>query len=642
MGRWVFLIPALPAAGAALLLLAGKRIREPLAGWIATALVGGSFALSIAAALEVAKAHGEERLMVVSLGEWIKASKFSAGFDFLVDPLSIVMILVVTGVGTLIHLYSIGYMHGDPRFARFFAYLNLFAASMLVLVLGNNMILMFLGWEGVGLCSYLLISFWFEKDTAAAAGKKAFVTNRVGDFGFILGTLLLFANAGTLTIFGGPGGGLVSAAPAMLTSGTITVATMLLFLGATGKSAQLPLLVWLPDAMEGPTPVSALIHAATMVTAGVYMIARLGPIFSAAPATMWVVATVGAITALVAATIALVQTDLKKVLAYSTISQLGFMFTAVGVGAFAMGVFHLVTHAFFKALLFLGAGSVMHAMNNTVDMRNFGALKKKMAITWGTWAVGWLAIAGIPPLAGFFSKDAILAADFEHGIGGKVIWGVLTVTAFLTAVYMSRATYLTFFGEARWSESEYHPHESPKTMTIPLMVLAGATVLAGLLGVPKILPLLAHWLEPSVGEVHEPFGATQVILLVIATAVAVAGIFTARAIWLAKKAPERGDLLARLPGGSSLYRFFENGWGIDPLYRLVFVRGGSALTGAFKWIDTKIIDGAVNGVARLVRGGGSEASKAQTGYVRNYALGIALGVLLLFGGFVLVQIVIGS
>lgn len=642
MGKWVFLIPALPAAGAAALLLAGKRLRSSAAGWIATALVGGSFALSIAAALEVVKAHGEERVMVVSLGEWIAVGRLRAAFEFLVDPLSIIMILVVTGVGMLIHIYSIGYMHDDPRYSRFFAYLNLFAASMLVLVLANNMILMFLGWEGVGLCSYLLISFWFEKDTAAAAGKKAFVTNRVGDFGFILGTLLLFTQAGTLTILGGPGGGLVTAAPAMLSSGAITVATLLLFLGATGKSAQLPLLVWLPDAMEGPTPVSALIHAATMVTAGVYMIARLSPVFSAAPTTMWVIAAVGAVTAIVAASIALVQTDLKKVLAYSTISQLGFMFTAVGVGAFAMGIFHLVTHAFFKALLFLGAGSVMHAMNNTVDMRNFGALRKKMAITWGTWMIGWLAIAGIPPLAGFFSKDAILAAVFEHGRGGKLIWVLLTATAFLTSVYMSRATYLTFLGKARWSESEYHPHESPKTMTIPLLVLAGATVLAGLLGVPKLLPILAHWLEPSVGEIHEPFGAAQLGLLLAATLIAVAGILVARSIWLLRSASQRGELVEKLPLGSALLRFFGRGWGIDHLYRRVFVDGGAWLAKVLKWVDVKVIDGAVNGVARLVRGGGREVSRTQTGYVRNYALGIALGVVLLFGGFIIVQLVVGS
>ncbi len=420
MGKWVFLIPALPAAGAVLLLLAAKRIKEPIAGWIATALMAGSLGLSIAAALRLASYQGEGRRIVVSLGEWISVGSFKAGFDFLVDPLSIVMILVVSGVGTLIHLYSIGYMHGDEHYSRFFSYMNLFAASMLVLVLADNLVLMFLGWEGVGLCSYLLISFWFEKETAAVAGKKAFITNRIGDFGFTLGVLLLFTQVGTVQILGGPGGGLLKAGPAMLTSGMATAVTLLLFLGATGKSAQLPLFVWLPDAMEGPTPVSALIHAATMVTAGVYMVARLGTLFQLAQTTMWIVAGVGAATALLAATIALVQTDLKKILAYSTISQLGFMFAAVGVGAYAAGIFHLVTHAFFKALLFLGAGSVMHAMNNTGDVRRFGGLKAKMAITSGTWIIGWLAISGIPPLSGFFSKDGILAATYEHGNGGRL------------------------------------------------------------------------------------------------------------------------------------------------------------------------------------------------------------------------------
>lgn len=604
--------------------------------------MGGSFLLSIGAAVELSRIDVASRQVAVSLAEWIEVGQFRAGFDFLADPLSVVMILVVTGVGTLIHLYSIGYMEGDPRYSRYFAYLNLFAASMLVLVLANNMILLFLGWEGVGLCSYLLISFWFEKDVAATAGKKAFVTNRVGDFGFILGTLLLFAHTGTLTIVGGPGGGLVSASPVMLGSGAITVSTLLLFLGATGKSAQLPLLVWLPDAMEGPTPVSALIHAATMVTAGVYMIARLSSVFSSAPLTMWVVAVTGAATALMAATIALVQSDLKKVLAYSTISQLGFMFAAVGVGAFAFGIFHLVTHAFFKALLFLGAGSVMHAMNNSVDMRVFGGLRSKMSVTWGTWVVGWLAIAGIPPLAGFFSKDAILAGLFEHGLGGKAIWAIMTLTALVTAIYMSRATYLTFMGTPRWSEGDFHPHESPRIMTLPLVVLAVATAIAGILGIPKVLPLLLHWLEPSIGEYHEPFGLLQMALLLVAIIVAIAGILIARSLWLVRSADDRAEILARISIGATLYRIFARGWGLDVAYRFIFVRGGEALANAFKWVDTNVIDAAVNGVGNIARVGGRGLARPQNGYLRTYALGTAIGVLLLLGSFILVQYFGGS
>src|SRR4051812_22892841 len=437
---WV--IPLLPAVGAAILLLFGKRIGEPKAGWLATITMALAFLASVIAFFALRSLPPEQRQHVSDGFTWIESGGFRADFRFLVDPLSSTMTLFVTGIGSLIHLYAIGYMHGDPRFSRFFAYMNLFAASMLVLVLGSNFLLTFMGWEGVGLCSYLLISFWFERNSAAVAGKKAFVTNRVGDFGFMLAMFLIFEKLGSLDY------GVMNVGGPHLSSGTATAIALLLFVGAIGKSAQLPLHIWLPDAMEGPTPVSALIHAATMVTAGVFLVVRAHVFFDVSPHAGDVVAWVGAITALFAATIAVVQNDIKRVLAYSTISQLGYMFLGAGVGAYGAAIFLMIAHAFFKALLFLGAGSVIHGMHDEQDMRRMGGLRKWMPITAGTFIIGWLAIAGVIPFAGFWAKDDILAKAWFGN--NYALWAVGLIAALMTAFYMTRQVWLVFYGPERW------------------------------------------------------------------------------------------------------------------------------------------------------------------------------------------------
>ena len=464
----------------------GRRIGEPFAGWIASATIGSSFIFGLIAALPFFR--GEAHPETVYLFDWIPG--LGATAELLWDPLSALMVLVVSGVGTLIHIYSIGYMHGDERFGRFFTYLNLFAMSMLTLVLANNFAVLFLGWELVGLCSYLLISFWFTRPSAAAAGKKAFIVNRIGDFGFMIALMLVFTTFGTLSysqVLENPG--------ELLGAGTATAIGLLFLVGAAGKSAQIPLYVWLPDAMEGPTPVSALIHAATMVTAGVYVVARTAPIYALSDTASLAVATVGALTALLAATIAVAQKDIKRVLAYSTISQLGYMFIGVGSAAYVAGVFHLMTHAFFKALLFLGAGSVIHAMADEQNMNKMGGLFGKMKITGWTMGIATLAIAGIPPLAGFWSKDEILGTAFEKGGFYYVLWAIGLITAMITAFYMARMFILTFLGKPRWDEG-VHPHESPYSMTVPLMVLAVLSVVGGLVNTPFRLGL-EHFLEPS-------------------------------------------------------------------------------------------------------------------------------------------------
>ncbi|HLT69427.1 MAG TPA: NADH-quinone oxidoreductase subunit L, partial [Acidimicrobiales bacterium] len=444
----VWLIPALPLAGFLVLLVAGRRLGEPGAGWLATAACGGSFVATLVVYAGLLGEDEEARSSVTTLFEWMPVGDLQVDLGFLADPLSIAMALFITGVGTLIHLYSIGYMHGDADFPKFFVYLNLFVFSMLLLVLGSNLLVTFVGWEGVGLCSYLLISFWFTDEANASAGKKAFVTNRVGDWGFLVAIFLAFATLGTVDY------GELAARAGDLAGVTATAVALLLFLGATGKSAQIPLYIWLPDAMAGPTPVSALIHAATMVTGGVFLMTRVNPILAAgydwAPD---VIAWVGVLTALVAATIAVAQNDIKKVLAYSTISQLGYMFLAVGVGAYVAAVFHMITHAFFKALLFLGSGSVIHGMGDEQDMRRMGGLRKVMPITAATFIVGWLAIAGVPPFSGFFSKDEILLYAWgSGGAQGRALWAIGLVTALLTAYYMSRQVFMVFFGEPRWDE----------------------------------------------------------------------------------------------------------------------------------------------------------------------------------------------
>jgi NADH-quinone oxidoreductase subunit L len=612
MDALIFLIVALPLAGFLALLAFGKRIGEPVAGFIASATVGASFVLAAISAVNFFR--GDEHGRTVELFEWIPSLGLNA--TFLWDPLSAMMTLVVTGVGALIHVYSIGYMHGDPRYGRFFTYLNLFITSMLLLVLGANFGILFVGWELVGLSSYLLISFWFEKPSAAAAGKKAFVVNRIGDFGFLIGLMLIFAKFGSLDF--GHVFEAIHENAAIISVGTATTITLLLLVGAAGKSAQLPLYVWLPDAMEGPTPVSALIHAATMVTAGVYMVARTGVLFELAPVSQGVVATVGALTALFAATIAIGQRDIKRVLAYSTISQLGYMFMGVGVLGLVGGVFHLVTHAFFKALLFLGAGSVIHAMAGEQDMAKMGGLRKKVPVTFWTMLIAWLAISGIFPLSGFWSKDEILAIVFNRGGGYYVLWAVGILTAGLTAFYMSRMMFLTFWGAPRWDDG-VTPHESPPSMTLPLVALAGLSAVGGLINTPW-RPALEHFLEPAfelVHQTHLPAGGTQVVLAVVSVAVGIAGILVAYRRYVSRDTQlEEGGVWDTLLAG---YR-------IDDLYGRTIVAPGKTAAEAMAFTaDAKVVDGAVNGVGGLVKAVGDVFSRLQTGLVRSYGVGILVG-----------------
>ena len=542
-----------------------------------------------------------------------------ASFSIQWDPLSVLMTLIITGVGALIHLYAIGYMHGDPRFYRFFVYLNLFVASMLILVLAGNFAMLFMGWELVGLCSFLLISFWFTKPSAAAAGKKAFIVNRIGDFGFLVALMLIFNAFSTLSFEG-----IFERAPEVLSPGLATAIGLLILVGAAGKSAQIPLYVWLPDAMEGPTPVSALIHAATMVTAGVYVISRSAAIFEISPIAGPVVATVGAATALWAATIALAQTDIKRVLAYSTISQLGYMFLAVGAAGYVAGVFHLMTHAFFKALLFLGAGSVIHAMGDEQDMTKMGGLARKLPITAATMAVGTIAIAGIPPLAGFWSKDEILGVAFERGGWFWVLWIVGLITALLTAFYMTRQFVLVFLGQPRW-EPDVHPHESPRTMTVPLVVLAGLSVVGGFLNTP-FRTTLEHFLEPAfegIALTHPPDGWGMFALL---AALGVgAGLAGVGAAYLTYNRP--AELWQRFEAAfGRIWPLWRDGYRVDDLYGATVVKGGRKLAEATAFqFDQPIIDGAVNGVGRLVRGLAGRGRRVQSGFVRSYGLIFAAG-----------------
>jgi NADH-quinone oxidoreductase subunit L len=621
--RLAWLIPGFPLAGVVILFIGRRYLKEPLAGWIATLMMAGAFVTALVVFSGLASLEEEERQVVLRGFEWIKAGGFSVRAGLLVDPLSMTMVLFVTGVGALIHLYSIGYMHGQERFTRFFTYLNLFAFSMLVLVLAGNYLLLFVGWEGVGLCSYLLISFWFERPSAARAGKKAFVANRVGDFGFMLAMFLIFAHLGTLDL---PAA--LSSAP-HLSAGTATAVALLLYLAAAGKSAQGPLFVWLPDAMEGPTPVSALIHAATMVTAGVYLLVRSHPFLEHGPAAGDVVAWVGAITALVAATIALVNYDIKRVLAYSTISQLGYMFLAVGVGAYTAAIFHMVTHAFFKALMFLGAGSVMHGMEDEQDMRWMGGLKKYMPITAMTFVFGWLAIAGIFPFAGFWSKDEILAAAWvTEGVKGhQVLWGIGVLTAFLTAFYMTRQVRLVFYGEERWQGRLHHePHESPKVMTGPLVVLAALSLAGGALNLPRHgLEFLSEWLHPAVPVEHVGVGSfgEGFMLAMLAMLLGAAAIAWASSIYRRGLTNGADPVIARLGG---LGRFFDRGWLLDPAVSWFVDKPGRAAAQVLAQpVDQGLIDGAVNGVAAVVAGAGAQVRRVQTGFVRNYALTLFSG-----------------
>jgi NADH-quinone oxidoreductase subunit L len=634
----LWLVPALPLAAVLLNLLLGDRLGRRGVGWLACGAVGLSFLWSALSALRLAALPGAERAIVESAYAWMRVGDLSVDVSFLLDPLSAVMILVVTGVGFLIHVYSTGYMAHEPDVRRFFLYLNLFMFAMLTLVLADNFLLMFVGWEGVGLCSYLLIGFWYARPAAAAAGKKAFIVNRIGDFGFLLGMFLLFAWGGTLQF-----GRLFEIAPHVFEPGgaVITLATLLLFLGATGKSAQLPLHVWLPDAMEGPTPVSALIHAATMVTAGVYMVARTHVLFQLAPVSLEVVAWVGAATALFAATIGLAQNDIKRVLAYSTVSQLGYMFMACGVGAFTAGIFHLMTHAFFKALLFLGAGSVIHAMSDEQDLRRMGGLAARLPWTHGTMLMATLAIAGIPPFAGFFSKDEILASAFASG--HAVIWIMGLAGAVLTAFYMFRLYLLTFRGRSRLTpEAEQHLHESPPAMIVPLFVLAVLSVVGGLAGPPLVEGghPFARWLAPVFASgVHEAGHggghaaapaipvATEWMLIGLSVLVAAAGIAFAFRAYLWN--PETATRLRERLGG--VHRALLNKYWVDELYEWTVVRPVYHMARAFwRFWDTKVVDGIVNGVGVTMEGVSAVLRLFQTGFVGTYALLFTLGVIALF------------
>src|SRR6266436_89414 len=597
MSRLVWLIPLFPLAGALLNALFG-RLTGRLAHWIAVPAPGLSFVASCFVFARVL--HGET--YVGQLFPWISAGSFTTAVTVQVDQLSAVMLLVVTGVGFLIHVYSAGYMHGDDGFARFFTYLNLFVF-----------------WEAVGLCSYLLVGFWYQKQSATDAGKKAFIVNRVGDFGFGLGIMLIWTTFGTLAY-----GEVFSKATDAIGGGTYLAIALLLFMGACGKSAQLPLHTWLPDAMEGPTPVSALIHAATMVTAGVYMVARCHKLFEMAPLSLEIVAWVGGLTALFAASIGLVQTDIKRVLAYSTISQLGYMFVGVGVGAYAAGIFHLVTHAFFKALLFLGAGSVIHGLSGEQDLRKMGGLAPRMMTTTVAFLVGAFGLAGVPPLAGFFSKDEILGAVFhEHHY---FLWALLMIGAFMTAFYTFRLVFLAFFGGPRMpKEVAHHIHESPAVMTIPLIVLAVLTVVAGLaVGIPSLQgTAFSHFLAPVLPlDEAEHSAGVAFTLLVLSALVAIAGVALAWMVY--GRTPVRAASIgvARNP----LHKLLIEKYYVDEIYDALFVKPIYHLS---LWLarvfDPGLIDGIVNGVATMVAGWARGLRRVQTGYVMNYALGILLG-----------------
>ena len=613
-----WLIPALPLAGAVILLLAGSRLRG-LAGGLASLLVGASFIVGVLVFRDLLALPEEGRHAAIHVFDWIQVGTFNAPVELRVDPLSMVMVLMVTGVSFLIHVYSMDYMHGDARYPRYFAYLNLFVAAMLTLVLANNFVLMFVGWEGVGLCSYLLISFWHERKTAADAGKKAFIVTRIGDTAMLIGIFLIFATFGSVEfdeVFGAAEG----VAPA-----TATLISLLLFGGAVGKSAQLPLHTWLPDAMEGPTPVSALIHAATMVTAGVYLVARANVLFEVSEVALGVVAIVGLVTAVYAGLAALGQDDLKRVLAYSTVSQLGYMFLAAGVGAYAVAIFHLVAHAFFKALLFLAAGSVMHATDGEIDVTRLGGLRKKMPVTATFFAIGGLALAGIPLLAGFFSKDQVLAVTYEAGRTG--LWIVGLLAAGLTAVYIARAYALTFEGTPR--RADLHPHESPTLMIGPMAVLAGLTVAGGLLGLSIQTGRVQSFLAPVFGHAEHAAatgGLSELMLSVIASLVAATGLGIGWYVY----GSGRVDVWSMRQRYAGTKRALESGLYVDEAYgRGLVMPGKSAASYTANVVDQRVIDGAANGLGRAFAGLAGAGRKLQTGFVRTYALAFLVGAAML-------------
>ena len=635
-----YAIVALPLLGFAINLVWGRKLGEPVAGWVGTIAAAGSFVATLIVWVTELGKPATGRVNDLNIFSWFPVAGLHANFGILIDPLSMTMALFVTGISTLIHLYSIGYMHGDRDFSKFFVYLNLFVASMLLLVLGGNMLITFVGWEGVGACSYWLISFWFHRDTAASAGKKAFIYNRVGDVGFLLAIFLVFEKTGSLDYR------VIFAHTAAFDPAARTAVCLLLFLAAAGKSAQIPLFPWLADAMEGPTPVSALIHAATMVTAGVYLMCRFNPLLSYSHPAQLVVASIGAVTAFVAATIGATQHDIKKVLAYSTVSQLGYMFLAVGTGAYEAAIFLMIAHAFYKGLLFLGAGSVIHAMDDEQDLLRMGNLRRYMKLTTVTFGVAWLAIAGIPPLSGFWAKGDVLDNAFAFN---KALWAIGIVTAALTAYYLTRLMAMAFFGDERWRELRTapdaagghgeasadaghgsghgghggEPHEGPWVMGLPLVVLAALALLGGALNLPwhpSWDPL--GWLDPVFGnrlfDAHQS-GATQWILGVVDTVMALIGLGVAFPLW--RRKVQRPELEPA---------FLQRAWFIDATIDTTVSRPGTLLsrfTSAV--VDRRIIDGAVNGSARLAGLLGAGLRRAQTGYVRQYALGIVLGMVAL-------------
>jgi NADH-quinone oxidoreductase subunit L len=640
-----YVIVALPLLGALILFAAGKRIGNPLAGWLATLCAAGAFVATVVVWLTLLGKPSSARSVDKNIWTWIPVGALHVNFGLQLDPLSITMALFVTGVGSLIHLYSIGYMKHDPEYPRFFFLLNLFLTSMLVLVLADNYLFSFLGWEGVGFCSYGLVGFWFERETAAVAAKKAFVTNRVGDFGFMIALFLMFDHFKSFN-YSAVLGPLSAGHPGAIAGATATGLGLMLFLGAAGKSAQLPLYMWLPDAMEGPTPVSALIHAATMVTAGVYLVARSAPILHYTHSTQVVIACIGAATALFAATIACTQNDIKRVLAYSTLSQLGYMFLAEGSGGYVDGLFHMITHAFFKALLFLAAGSVIHAMSDEQNMKKMGALRKYLPITFPAFIIGYLALSGIFPFAGFWSKDDTLDAAWHMNKG---LWVVGAVTAVLTAYYMSRQVALVWFGQARWQEpatvpdghsipaagvhpdeaqepvaahGDGHgttPHESPATMTIPLIILSIAAIFGGLINFPYFhWDFLEKWLAPVFPAAIDPAihvgTTTKVVLSLVVLAGCLIGLVLGLRAWQTAEHPALEPAV------------LQHGWYIDDA--LAATVSGPLAIGANELafgVDAQVIDGTVNGVAHLTTFSGRQLRKLQTGYVRNYAIGLAAG-----------------
>ena len=625
----IWLVPAFPLLGFFLNGFLGKRFGTRFVTFVGPLAIALSFAQSLVLFFQMLEAEGN--VLKEHLYTWISSGNFEAGINFQVDQLSGLYLLVITGVGFLIHVYSVGYMDGESGYYRFFAYLNLFVFFMLILVLGDSFLLMFVGWEGVGLCSYLLIGYYFEKDSAAEAAKKAFLFNRIGDFGVLSAVMLIFLAFGSIEF-----ATINAEAATQLEYGgaLVTAITLLLFLGATGKSAQIPLYVWLPDAMEGPTPVSALIHAATMVTAGLYMVARLSHLFVLAPFTMNVIAVVGTATALLAATIAVTQTDIKRVLAYSTVSQLGYMFLAMGVGAFGAGVFHVMTHAFFKALLFLGSGSVILAVHHEQDMRKMGALKNKLPITYMTMLLGTFAISGIPFFSGFFSKDEILWKAYSSPLGSPWLWGVGFLTAGLTAFYMFRMIYLTFHGESRVdSHTAEHVHESPFSMTIPLMILAALAVTGGFFGVPHVFHVIPNGMENYFqgffAEIPSGHGTVSTEWTLMAFSVA----FALLAWFFASRLYHSGfDLAAGLRSKwESLYQLSLNKWYVDELYNTLIIQPGRLFSTHVLWrlFDQNVIDRAVNTTADVARMVGNSIRPLQNGLTQNYALIFTLGTFLI-------------